>query len=460
MKENIACVVLAAGEGKRMKSSRQKVLHQVCSEPLVYYPVRLALDCGLRPVVVVVSPRGAAVRDYLQKRFGDRVKFAIQNQQLGTAHAVKAARPQLDGACGRVLVLYGDVPLLEKEDLDAARRTARKSDLVFLTCRLSDPTGYGRVIRRAGRVEKILEQRDASPEELKVNEVNAGIYLVKAELLWRLLSAVRRNNQQKEYYLTDIVALAIRHGIQPIALERPGAERILGVNDRNQLQQTEQLLNLRLCWQLMQGGVTIHAPTSCLLGPEVEMGADCEIFPGCHFRGRVRIGSGCKIGPYAVLEDCELENEVEILPFSSLAGCTVRNGARVGPFARLRPGADIGRGAHVGNFVEVKNTLLGEGAKANHLTYLGDAKVGPRANIGAGTITCNYDGYNKYRTTIGAGAFIGSDTQLVAPVKVGEGAVVGAGTTVTVDVPPDALAVSRVPQKNLPGWARRRRSKK
>ncbi|RLB58870.1 MAG: UDP-N-acetylglucosamine diphosphorylase/glucosamine-1-phosphate N-acetyltransferase [Deltaproteobacteria bacterium] len=452
-----ACVVLAAGDGKRMRSDLPKVLHPVCGEPMLTYPVELALAAGFDPVVVVISPQGRQVRRLLEQRFGKRVRLAVQRRPLGTAHAVLAARRQLAGFSGQLAIVYGDVPLLERADVSALLRAGRSASLVLLTCRPDDPSGYGRLVRdERGRPRRIVEHRDADAATRRIGEVNAGLYLVDCPWVFRALARLGRGNAQGEYYLTDLLELARRRGLAVRALERPGARRILGVNDRLQLAEAERELNRRLCARLQRRGVTIEDPASTWLGPRVSVGRDSVIRPGCYLRGEVKIGPRCRLGPGAVLSDCRLAADVEVGAWCVLDSCRVESGARLGPFARLRPGARIGRGARVGNFVEVKNSRLGPGAKANHLTYLGDADIGEGANVGAGTITCNYDGVHKHRTVIGAGAFIGSNTELVAPVTVGRDAVVGAGTTVTSDVPDEALAVSRVRQKNLPGYRRRR----
>ncbi|HUU00611.1 MAG TPA: bifunctional UDP-N-acetylglucosamine diphosphorylase/glucosamine-1-phosphate N-acetyltransferase GlmU [Myxococcota bacterium] len=454
-----ACVILAAGDGKRMRSALPKVMHPVCGQPMIYYPVAQVLRCGFGPVVVVVSGRDSETTDFLRGRFGNKLVFATQKKQLGTGHAVLSARRALSSHKGKLAIIYGDVPLLSSSDLSALSRAGKRAAVTFLSCRLDDPAGYGRVIRDArGEVECIVEHRDASAGQRRIDEINAGSYLVDTPLVFEALSRIKNANNQGEYYLTDLVAEARRRGLPVRAVVRPGARALLGVNDRLQLAAAERQMNLRFCERLMKKGVTIIAPEHTWLGPEVEIGSDTVLEPGCFLRGRVKIGQGCRIGPGAVITDASIGADVNVLAYSVLADCRVDRGARVGPFARLRPGAHLMDGARVGNFVEVKKSTLGKGAKAGHLSYLGDAEIGADVNVGAGTITCNYDGAHKYRTEIGEGAFIGSDTQLVAPVKVGKRAVVGAGTTVTIDVPDDALAVSRVRQKNIKGYAKRRRS--
>ncbi|RME25806.1 MAG: UDP-N-acetylglucosamine diphosphorylase/glucosamine-1-phosphate N-acetyltransferase, partial [Deltaproteobacteria bacterium] len=384
-----ACVILAAGEGKRMRSEKPKVLHEVCGEPMLHYPVSLAIECGFSPVVVVLSPRlEGMIGKQLVERFGPRVVTAVQEQPLGTAHAVLCGRRVLSGFSGKLAILYGDVPLLDRQDIMALSRAGRASNVAFLTCRLADPAGYGRVVRNdAGEPIRIVEHRDAKATERKIDEVNAGIYLVDAPWVFRALRAVGKANAQGEYYLTDLVELAIRRGLKVRAVQRPGAERILGINDRVQLARAEELLNLRFAHKLMKAGVTIVSPRNTWLGPQTQVGRDTVILPGCIFRGEVKIGSNCTIGPGVVMTDCTVDRDVQVGPYCVMEGCSVERGARIGPFSRLRPGAHIGRDARVGNFVEVKNSTLGRGAKANHLTYLGDAEIGPGVNVGAGTIT-------------------------------------------------------------------------
>jgi bifunctional UDP-N-acetylglucosamine pyrophosphorylase/glucosamine-1-phosphate N-acetyltransferase len=409
-------------------------------------------------VVVVTSNPGEAVRGFLTNRFGDRVCFAVQDPPRGTGHAVMSARSALKGFSGKLVILYGDVPLLQTKDLTALEREGQRAALAFLTCRLENPRGYGRVIRdEQGRVVRIVEQADAGASERRILEINAGIYLVRAPDIFTALKGVRSKNQQGEYYLTDLIEMARHKGQVVRAVQRKGSKELLGVNDRKDLAEAHRQMSRRLIDRLLAKGVTIIDPQRTYLGPEVRIGKDTVIFPDCIIHKRVQIGSGCRIGPGAVIQDAKIESGAEIRPYSVLEDCRVGPGALVGPFARLRPGTVLQANARVGNFVEVKKTTLGPGSKANHLTYLGDTTLGAGVNVGAGTITCNYDGVNKHPTIIEDGVFIGSDTQLVAPVRVGKNAIIGAGTTVTTNVPADSLAVSRIPQKNIKGYAKRKR---
>ncbi|MBN2494781.1 MAG: bifunctional UDP-N-acetylglucosamine diphosphorylase/glucosamine-1-phosphate N-acetyltransferase GlmU [Deltaproteobacteria bacterium] len=454
-----ACVILAAGMGKRMRSKRVKVLHELCGAPMIDYPVSLALQRRCRPVVVVVGSQRELVEQHLRARFGKRVRIAVQDPPLGTGHAVLCARRALGSQRGKLLILYGDVPLLTGKELGALARASRKAELAFLTCRLDDPTDYGRVIRDGqGEVVSIVEQRDASRAERRIREVNSGIYLVDAAFAFRSLARLGRGNAQGEYYLTDLVAAARGRGLRVEGVEVP-PDSVLGVNDRRELARVGKEINRRLLDRLMASGVSVLDPDSTFAGAEVRIGTDSLLLPGCVLRGQVRIGRGCTIGPGAVIEDARIGDGAEVRAYSVLEGCRVGAGATVGPFARLRPGTVLEDQVRVGNFVECKKAHLGRGTKAGHLSYLGDAEIGRQVNVGAGTITCNYDGEHKHTTRIDDGAFIGSDTQLVAPVRVGRGAYVGAGTTVTRDVPAEALAVSRARQRNVEGYARRKARK-
>ncbi len=438
----LSAIVLAAGKGTRMKSDRPKVLHELAGRPLLYYPIALALELSCDPVAIVLGHRAAEVRAAMEALFptaGGRLRFPVQEEQKGTAHAVLAAREALDDFAGEVLVLYGDVPLLGRPTIDRLL-AAPAGRIAFLTSRPPDPTGYGRVVREAdGRVARIVEERDCGPAERMLGEVNAGIYRVPAAFLWDALDRIGSANAQSEFYLTDLVALAAGQGVTAVAAP---FEEVAGVNDRADLAVAAARLRARINHAHQLAGVTIAAPEGTFIDAGVRLGRDVTIEPGCVLAGDTIVEDGARIRAYSVLEDAR-----------------VGPGAIVGPFARLRPGAVLEADVHVGNFVEVKNSRLGRGTKANHLTYLGDAEIGPGVNVGAGTITCNYDGVNKLKTVIGEGAFIGSDSQLVAPVEVGARAYVGAGSTVTEDVPADALALTRAPQQTVEGWAARRREK-
>ncbi len=466
MSSTIAAVILAAGKGTRMKSDRAKVLHQVCGRPLAFFPLRaaLALDCA--PAVVVVGHQAEQVEKELGALFpGAPVKFAVQKEQLGTGHAVLCAEAALReagfGDSGSVLILCGDTPLVTTETLQrlVAAKARAKRTLAMVITRPENPHGYGRVVRSGlGAVERIVEEKEASEEERQLGEVNAGIYLCEAGFLFQALKSVTRSNSQGEFYLTDIVAAAARTAGGAVGVLAPEAE-VSGVNDRAQLAWSAGQLRERRNGQLMREGVTMLDPAATYVDEGVEVSPDALLEPQVSLRGKTRIGRGVTIGQGSVLVDMEVEDGAKILPYSHCEGATVGKGAIVGPFARLRPGAQLGEGSQVGNFVELKKTMFGKGSKANHLAYLGDAVIGEGVNIGAGTITCNYDGKKKFQTTIEDGAFIGSDSQLIAPVTVGKGAYVGTGTTVREDVPAGALAVSAGKQRNLEGWVEEKKKK-
>ncbi len=426
-----------------MKSERPKVLHAVAGRPLVYFPVALALELGADPVVVVLGHFAAEVRAAIEALFPGataRLRFAVQAEQKGTAHAVLCAKPALEDFAGDLLVLYGDVPSLEKATIERLLG-APAGRPAFLTARPPDPTGYGRVVRAAdGLPARVVEEKDCTDAERAIGEVNAGIYRIPAGMLWGALARVSDRNAQRERYLTDVVELAARDG--GITAVPAPFEEVAGVNDRAELALAAARLRRRINRAHQLAGVTIVDPEATWIDVGVALGRDVVVEPGCVLAGATRVHDGATIRAHSVLEDA-----------------VVGEGAIVGPFARLRPGTVLDRGVHVGNFVETKKAHLGEGTKANHLSYLGDAEVGPGVNVGAGTITCNYDGVHKHPTTIGAGAFIGSDSQLVAPVTVGARAYVGAGSTITEDVPDDALALTRAPQANVEGWAIRRRAR-
>ena len=438
---DLSVVVLAAGKGARMRSSRPKVLHEVAGLPMIEHVLRAAAPLRPNRTVVVIGPDMDEVAEAVAPH-----EVAVQSEPLGTAHAVMAAKRKLGKLSGDLLILYGDGPLISTatlQDMMAARDWTPTPDLVWLAMRPDDPTGYGRILEgRDGAIERIVEQRDATVEERKVGLCWGGLLLGDGETLFRLLDQVDNDNAKGEYYLTSLVALGRGNGCRSVAVETAHDE-VRGINSRAELAVAEAILQTRLRAKAMEGGATLIDPTTVWLSVDTEVGRDVVIEPNV------------VLGPGVVLEE-----GCRVRAFSHLEGARLAAGATVGPFARLRPGTEIGEGARIGNFVEVKNARLAKGAKANHLTYLGDAEVGAGANIGAGTITCNYDGYDKHRTLIGAGAFIGSNTALVAPVEVGEGAIVAAGSTITKTVAKDALAAARSGQLNRDGWAAKFRERK
>jgi bifunctional UDP-N-acetylglucosamine pyrophosphorylase/glucosamine-1-phosphate N-acetyltransferase len=459
-----AAVVLAAGKGTRMRSERPKVLHPVCGRAMVHHVVACAIEAGAEHVYPVVGHGARPVVDALGAAFPEAPLTPVeQAEQLGTGHAVLICRDHLKDSSSPIVILSGDVPLITPalvRGLMGAHR-AGGGGLTVLTVTLDDPTGYGRVLRdEKGDPARIVEEKDATPEERAVREINAGIYAADAGLLFDALPRVSTANAQGEYYLTDVVGLALADGA-PVRLFPWGdPEEVLGVNSRAELARAGATLRRRIAAALMDGGVTLLDPERTYVDAGVRVGPDTILHPGVTLEGTTRIGANCLIGPNARLVDAQVGDAVTVKDGCLITEARLEGDNTVGPMAHLRPGAELKRGARVGNFVEVKQAVIGEGSKVNHLSYVGDATVGAGVNIGAGTITCNYDGQAKHRTVIGDGAFIGSDTQLVAPVTVGPGAVVAAGTTVTGDVPGGALSISRCEQRNVAGWVARWKARK
>lgn len=450
----LAAVVLAAGKGTRMKSHLPKVLHKLCGLPMISHVLGAVEGAGADRIVVVAGFGGELVAEEI----GTRAEVVFQHRQLGTAHALLQAGGLLKDFQGKILVVCGDTPLVtnttlktlvEKHGESGARATV-------LTSVLSSPTGYGRVIRDTqGNVQKIVEQKDATPEELAVKEINTGIYCFSAGGLFSALDRLSPDNAQGEYYLTDIIGEYVRAGEKVGALAGADAAEIMGINDRCQLAAAEAVLRRREVERIMLAGVTVLDPSSAFVDSGVEIGRDTVIYPNTFIESGCSIGEGCVLGPGAHLMGSVLGNNVTIR-YSVVMDSSIADGCSIGPFSYIRPGCELGKNVKVGDFVELKKTKVGEGGKVPHLSYVGDATLGEKVNIGAGTITCNYDGINKWPTVIGDHAFIGSNTNLVAPVKVGAGAVTGAGSTITRDVPPGALGVARGQQKNIPDWQARK----
>ncbi len=453
----INVVVLAAGMGKRMKSDLPKVLHPLAGKPLLGHVLDCARSLKPKSLTVVYGHGGNIVPETMA---ASDLHFALQAPQLGTGHAVAQALTHLDEAAP-TLVLYGDVPLTKAETLEKLVTAAGGDKLAILTVLLQDPTGYGRIVRNAkGAIERIVEQKDASQAEREIREINTGILVMPTVAMKRWLSKLSNNNAQGEYYLTDVVAAAVSEGVEVLATHPDAEWETLGVNSKVQLAELERVYQLNLATALLEDGVMLADPARIDIRGHLRCGRDVSIDVGCVFEGEVTIGDGASIGPYCVIRNASIGAGAQLLAYSHIEQATVGEQARVGPFARLRPGTSLGEHAHVGNFVELKNTAMAAHAKANHLAYVGDAQVGQRVNIGAGTITCNYDGANKYQTIIEDDAFIGSDSQLVAPVRVGKGATLGAGTTLTKDAPAGMLTVSRSKQVTVEGWQRPVKTKK
>ena len=447
----LSVVVLAAGKGTRMRSALPKVLHPIAHKPMVQHVIDTAQQLQPSAVHVIYGHGGDVLQQSLK---GQALNFVEQAEQLGTGHAVQQVIPHL-GSNEKVLILYGDVPLTRLSTLKKLLAAAESTDLALLTVTLPDPTGYGRIVRdQHGAVNSIVEQKDAKPAELVIGEVNTGMMVVHSASLKRWLAQLQNNNVQGEYYLTDIVAMAAAEGVK-IATSQPAeVSEVEGANNRIQLAALERAYQLRQAEQLMINGATLMDPARVDVRGQVSVGSDVVIDANVIFEGNVELADGVVIESNCVLRDCKIGATSRVKSHSVIEGAELAAGCSVGPFARLRPGSVLEQGATIGNFVEVKNTRMGPGAKASHLSYLGDAEVGAEANIGAGTITCNYDGANKHLTQIGAGAFIGSNSSLVAPVSIGDNATIGAGSTITKTVATGELAVARGKQISIPGWQR------
>jgi bifunctional UDP-N-acetylglucosamine pyrophosphorylase/glucosamine-1-phosphate N-acetyltransferase len=461
MNQNLEVIILAAGLGTRMKSARIKILHRAAGRPIVDYVLDLAAGLSPTPPVMIIGHQ----REAVQESVGERARYAVQAEQLGTGHAVLQAATLLeaDGATGkRILILSGDVPLTRPETLQRLLEEHERSGnaLTLLTMKLTEPAMYGRIVRdESGAVTRIVEAKDASDEQKRIDEVNAGIYVFNGEHLFDNLRNLRPENAQKEYYLTDLLAVIRDAGHRVGAVIANDPVEALGVNSRGELAQVELEIQRRVVEQLMKDGVTFRNPSTVVIDSTVTIGQDTVVYPFVTIEGTTRIGNDCVIEPGVHLVNVTVGNNVHLKTGTVAEDAVIEDEAAVGPYAHLRPGTKLGKHVKIGNFVETKKAVFAEGAKASHLSYIGDAEVGAKVNIGAGTITCNYDGVNKHKTILEDGVFIGSDTQLVAPVRVGRGAYVGAGSTITKDVPPDALALSRTPQKNVEGWAARKKKK-
>ncbi len=449
-------VILAAGMGKRMRSRLPKVLQPLADKPMLEHVIEKARLLGSNNRLIVVIGHGAeAVKAYFEK--DEDITFALQAEQLGTGHALLQALPYCDQS-EPTLVLLGDVPLIRPETLKDLIQAAG-SGVGLLTVRLDNPMGYGRIVRQNGAVCAIVEEKDATDEQRAINEVNTGIMVLPTRYLERWLNELGNENAQGEYYLTDVIARAVSEAVAVNSATAQTATEVEGVNNKVQLAALERAYQKENALRLMNDGVTLIDPDRIDVRGELVCGKDVTIDVGCIFSGKVVLGDGVRVGAYCVLKDVEIGEGTEILPFCHFDGAQVGKEARLGPYSRLRPGTTLADQTHIGNFVEIKKSVVGLGSKVNHLSYIGDTDMGARVNIGAGTITCNYDGVNKFRTTILDDAFIGSDTQLVAPVTVGKGATLGAGTTLTKNAPDGELTIARARQMTIKGWKRPTKNK-
>jgi bifunctional UDP-N-acetylglucosamine pyrophosphorylase/glucosamine-1-phosphate N-acetyltransferase len=442
-------VILAAGKGTRMHSDKPKVLHALAGYPLLQHVLNTSVELSPGLTCIVYGHGGEAVPQAMSQY---SASFVIQEPQLGTGHAVQQAMPELkDGST--TLILYGDVPLIQANTLQRLLKTP--NTLTLLTLQMDDPTGYGRIVRdNAGKVISIIEQKDATAEQLKITEVNTGILAAPTHFLRSWLAKLGNNNAQGEYYLTDIVAMAVAQGLE-VSTTQPGhAWEVMGINSKVQLAELERIWQQEQALRLLTQGVTLADPARLDIRGKLVCGRDVEIDVGCIFEGEVHLGNRVKVGAYTVIKNSKIEAGTHIAPYSHIDTAQIGDNCTIGPYARIRPGTKLHTDVHIGNFVEIKNSEIASGSKANHLSYIGDSTVGSRVNVGAGTITCNYDGANKFRTIIEDDVFIGSDTQLIAPVTIKRGSTIGAGSTITKDTPENALTLSRSKQLTVSGWQR------
>ena len=448
--KTLSAVILAAGKGTRMYSDLPKVLHCVAGKPMVKHVIDTATALGAENVHLIYGHGGELMRERLAN---EKVNWVFQNEQLGTAHAVQQAAPFFKDD-ENIVVLYGDAPLISVETLEKLIAAKPENGIALLTVNLANPTGYGRILRENGNVVAIVEQKDANAEQLKIQEVNTGVMVSDGANFKKWLARVDNHNAQGEYYLTDLIALANQDGCQVIAVQASDAIEVEGANNRLQLATLERYYQHKQAQHLLLAGVTLLDPARFDLRGTLEHGKDVEIDTNVILEGNVRLGNRVKIGAGCVLKNVTLGDDVEVKPYSVLEDAVIGEKAAIGPFSRLRPGTELAAQTHVGNFVEIKKSIVGKGSKVNHLTYIGDTEIGADCNIGAGVITCNYDGANKFKTLIGDNVFVGSDTQLVAPVIVEDGATIGAGSTITQNIAKDELVITRVPQRHIQGWQR------
>jgi bifunctional UDP-N-acetylglucosamine pyrophosphorylase/glucosamine-1-phosphate N-acetyltransferase len=450
---SLSIVILAAGQGTRMRSSSPKVLQPLAGQPLLAHVIECSKSLGASDICVVYGFGGDLVRAAFDR---ENIRWALQQEQLGTGHAVMQAMADTPDD-NRVLILFGDVPLLQRETLQKVIDACSGNDVAVLTVDMDDPTGYGRIVRENGRVVRNVEEKDANEAERAIREINTGVQTMPAAKLKEWLSRLGNNNSQGEYYLTDVLEMAVADGVRVHGVKAGSMVEVMGINDRKQLASAERALQSRLVDELMKSGVSFADPARVDIRGKLECGRDVFIDVNAVFEGNVSLGDKVHIESNNVIRDSRIGAGTVIHPNCHIDGAATGPDCEIGPFARLRPGADLAAQVKVGNFVEIKKSTVADGSKVNHLTYIGDATIGKNVNVGAGTITCNYDGVRKHKTTIEDGVFVGSDSQLIAPVTVGRNAYVAAGSSITEDVPPESLAVARARQTNKPGWAERKR---
>jgi len=455
---DIHVVILAAGQGTRMKSHMPKVLHRLGGKSLIEHVLGVAQAVNPETVTMVVGHEADSIRRFVGER--PNIEWVLQEPQLGTAHALQQTEPCLAAKRGTLILLSGDVPMLEAVTLQRLVHTHQnaRAAATVVTAVVERPYGYGRIVRTRGRIARIVEERDASPVVRQIREINGGIYAFDLATLFDALRGIASQNAQGEYYLTDLIAIYRRRKLRVETLLVDNPQEIRGINSRTELAEVSRIVRQTKNEELMAAGVTIIDPATTYIEPDVQVGPDTVIHPGVAIEGQSRIGAACEIHSNVRIVDSEIADKAVIQNFCLILGSRIAESASVGPFAHLRPESVVGEGARIGNFVELKKTTLGPGSKANHLAYLGDATIGAKVNVGAGTITCNYDGTSKHPTVIEDGAFIGSDTQLIAPVRVGKGAYVAAGSSITEDVPSGALGIARGRQTNVPGWVERKKT--
>jgi len=458
MQKGMAAVILAAGKGTRMKSALPKVLHPICGEPMLHYPLEAARQAGFQQLKVVVGHRA----DQIKEKFSAvDINWIEQTDQLGTGHALMCAANSLRGYSGSLLLLCGDVPLLRAETLLRLQEyhTHQQAAVTVLTAEMPNPTGYGRIIRNAEQVLRIVEERDADVQQRQVTEINTGTYLFDCAFVLDALKGLNQNNAQGEYYLTDVVAAAVAAGKKSRALRVDDPTEVMGINDRRQLAEADVLMRWKINAELMFSGVSMIDPTTVYIDNGIQVGRDTTLHPNVHLHGNTTIGNNCIIETGVVVVDSHVASGSHLKAGSAIEESQIGPGCKIGPMAHLRPGTVLTGNNKIGNFVETKKAVLGERSQASHLTYIGDSDVGENVNFGCGTITCNYDGINKHKTTVEDDVFVGSDCQFIAPVTIGRNSLIAAGSTITKDVPPDSLALARTEQKVIEGWRLRKKKK-